>query len=112
MKIGSMARSSIPSFSLPLTFFGFFGCRSGRDTDKFPRVLCNKGVTGCSLLNDHTLSVIEVEISEQIDLGTKAFFVGPVVPSEVLREGAPLTYHYYHEVLKGKTAKNAPTCAE
>jgi len=27
----------------------------------------------------------------------------------VLKTGRPMTYHYYHEQLKGKSPKNAPT---
>ena len=103
---------SVLAESAPLTFFGPFGFRSGRDTDKLSKVQYGKGVTGCPLLTEHTLSVIEAEVSDQIDMGTHTIFVGPVVHSEVLREGHPLTYHYYHEVMKGKTSKNAPTYTE
>lgn len=103
---------SVLAESAPLTFFGPFGFRSGRDTDKLSKVQYKKGVNGCPLLTEHTLSVIEVEVSDQIDMGTHTIFVGPVVHSEVLTKGQPLTYHYYHEVMKGKTSKNAPTYTE
>jgi flavin reductase (DIM6/NTAB) family NADH-FMN oxidoreductase RutF len=98
--------------SAPLSFFGPFGFRSGRDFDKFAKVSYQKGTTGCPLLTEHTLSVLEVAVSEQVAMGTHTIFVGPVVASQVLREGAPLTYHYYHTVLKGKSSKNAPTYIE
>ena len=46
---------------------------------------------------------------DQIDLGTHTIFVGNVVSSEILKKGAPLTYQYYHQVLRGKSPPNAPT---
>lgn len=98
--------------STPLSFFGPFGFRSGRDFDKFAEVQYQRGSTGCPLLIEHTLSVLEVSVSEQVDMGTHTIFVGPVAASQVLREGTPLTYHYYHTVLRGKSSKNAPTYIE
>jgi flavin reductase (DIM6/NTAB) family NADH-FMN oxidoreductase RutF len=102
---------SVLAESAPMTFFGPFGFRSGRDVDKFAKAQFKKGVTGCPLLIEHSLSVLEAEVFEQIDLGTHTVFIGNAVNSEVLDEGAPLTYRYYHEKLKGKPSKNAPTYA-
>lgn len=96
----------------PLTFFGPFGFRSGRDINKFANAKYRLGKTGCPLLTEHILSVMEVEVTDRIDIGTHSIFVGPVVASEVLAEGTPLTYHYYHNVLKGKSSKNAPTYSQ
>ena len=62
-----------------------------------------------ALITEHALSVIEAEVIDQIDLGTHTVFIGNVVSSEVLNEGTPLTYQYYHKVLKGKSSPNAPT---
>ncbi|MFC1788916.1 hypothetical protein ACFLZE_03280 [Thermodesulfobacteriota bacterium] len=42
-------------------------------------------------------------------MGTHTIFIGDTVSSEVLKTGQPLTYQYYHEVLKGKSPPNAPT---
>lgn len=92
-----------------LTFIGPFGFRSGREVNKFEKVSYRKGVTGSPLVLDHTLSLLEVKVFDQVDLGTHTIFIGDVVYSEVLKSGKPLTYHYYHEVLKGKSPPNAPT---
>jgi len=48
-------------------------------------------------------------VFEEIDLGSHTVFIANVVNSEVLTTGRPLTYRYYHENLKGKPSKNAPT---
>jgi ferric-chelate reductase [NAD(P)H] len=100
---------SVLQESAPISFFGPFGFRSGRDVDKLAKVTFKRGFTGCPLLTENTLSVLEAEVFDQIDLGTHAIFIGNVVNSEVLKIGQPLTYRYYHEVLKGKSPPNAPT---
>jgi ferric-chelate reductase [NAD(P)H] len=101
--------ASVLEESAPLKFFGPFGFRSGRDFDKLSRVQFKEGVTGCPLVTEHSLSVLEARVSSKIDLGTHTIFIGDAVNSEILKEGRPLTYRYYHEQLNGKPSKNAPT---
>ena len=93
----------------PLKFFGPFGFRSGRDMDKLGKVQFKEGVTGSPLVTEHALSVFEAEVFDQVDLGTHTVFIGDVVNSEVLKSGKPLTYHYYHQELKGKSPPAAPS---
>ena len=100
---------SVLEESAPLKFFGPFGFRSGRDFDKLSNVQYREGLTGCPLVTEHALSILEAEVFDQIDLGTHTIFVGNVVNSEILKPGRPLTYRYYHEELKGKSPPNAPT---
>ncbi len=92
-----------------MIFIGPFGFRSGREIDKLSKVEFKEGVTGCPLVTEHALSVLEAKVIDEIDLGTHTVFIGDVLIAEVLREGRPLTYQYYHEHLKGKTSKHAPT---
>ena len=40
---------------------------------------------------------------------THTVFLGKVVAAERIQKAAPMTYAYYHNVIKGKTSKNAPT---
>ncbi len=100
---------SVLEQAAPLTFFGPFGFRSGRDYDKFSKVEFREGVTGCPLITQHSLSILESKVFEQIDLGTHTIFIGDVVSSEVLKEGLPLTYLYYKQNLKGKSSPLSPT---
>ena len=100
---------SVLEESAPMAFFGPFGFRSGREIDKFAKVKFRKGVTGCPLVIEYTLSVMEARVSDLIDLGTHTIFIADVVKTEMLKAGSPLTYRYYHEVLKGKSPPNAPT---
>jgi ferric-chelate reductase [NAD(P)H] len=101
--------ASVLEESTPMTFLGPFGFRSGRDIEKISKVAFKKGITGCPLIVEHALSVLEAEVIDQIDLGTHTIFIGTVVNSEVLKKGTPLTYQYYHQELKGKSPPNAPT---
>jgi len=100
---------SVLDEAAPLTFFGPFGFRSGRDVDKLAKVQFKKGITGCPLITQYTLSGLEAKVMDQIDLGTHTIFIGDVVNGEFLREGKPLTYRYYKENLKGKPSVNSPT---
>jgi ferric-chelate reductase [NAD(P)H] len=100
---------SVLEESAPMSFFGPFGFKSGRDVDKLAKVTFKKGSTGCPLITEHSLSIMEAEVIDRIDLGSHSIFVADVISSEVLKPGRPMTYHYYHEQLKGKSPKNAPT---
>jgi ferric-chelate reductase [NAD(P)H] len=92
-----------------MTFIGPFGFRSGRDVNKLEKISFKKGSTGVPLVSEHSLSLLEVKVFDCLNLGTHSIFIGDVVFSEVLKTGKPLTYQFYHEVLKGKSPPNAPT---
>jgi ferric-chelate reductase [NAD(P)H] len=95
--------------NVPMVFLGPFGFQSGRDMNKFEKTDFKIGNTGSPIVMENTLSMVEAEVIDNIDLGTHTIFVGDVVNSEVLKEGTPLTYKYYHENLNGKTPPNAPS---
>ncbi len=107
-KSGSFAVSILDQ-SAPMTFMGLFGFKSGRDVDKLSQVSYKKGTTGCPCVTDHTIALLEAKVMSKVDVGTHTLFIGEVVRGEVLNDGKPMTYSYYHEIKKGKTAKNAPT---
>ena len=100
---------SVLAEETPLTFIGLFGFKSGREVDKLSRVGYETGATGCPLVTENALSVMEAKITDRLDVGTHIIYVGEVVYARVLREGRPLTYAYYQEVKKGKASANAPT---
>ena len=100
---------SILSQEAPMTFIGLFGFRSGRDVDKLSQVKWIEGKTGCPLVTDYAIGVMEARVFGTLDAGTHTVFVGDVIDAKHLADGRPMTYEYYHRHLKGKTAKNAPT---
>ncbi len=101
---------SVLSTDAPMTFIGLFGFKSGRDTDKFEKCTFRKGqVTGAPIVLDYTLSFLEAQVIDSIDVGSHTVFIGKVVDCGVLAEGEPMTYAYYHRVKKGKTPERAAT---
>jgi ferric-chelate reductase [NAD(P)H] len=93
----------------PLKFLGIFGFRSGRDIDKLAQVQFMEGSTGCPLVTDHSLAVLEAKVHDELDVGTHTLFVGDVVDGTILKAGHPLTYQFYRTHLKGKASKKSPT---
>jgi ferric-chelate reductase [NAD(P)H] len=61
------------------------------------------------VVTEHTLSVLETRVADQIDLGSHTIFIGEALGSEALGDGQPMTYQYYHQTLKGKAPPTAPT---
>ncbi|MFH1115453.1 MAG: flavin reductase family protein [Pseudomonadota bacterium] len=100
---------SVLDTTAPMTFIGLFGFKSGRTVDKLSQVQSISGTSGVPLVTDHSLSVLEAHVFDQLDVGTHTVFVGDVIRAEVLKVGEPLTYAYYHSHLKGKSPKAAPT---
>jgi ferric-chelate reductase [NAD(P)H] len=94
----------------PMTFIGTWGFKSGRDIDKFENTNYKTGEkTGVPVVLDHVLSVMELEIESEQDVGTHTIFVGNVINSEVIKDGIKLTYEHYQKEKKGKSPKTAPT---
>ena len=100
---------SILSQDTPLNLIGQFGFKSGRDINKFDQVNYKTGKTGAPIVLDNTLAYLEVKVTQEMDVGTHTLFVGEIVESEVLKDGEPMTYAYYHQVKRGTTPKTAPT---
>jgi len=103
---------SILSTEAPFKFIGLFGFRSGRDVNKFEDVNYIIGDTGAPIVTDHSLGYLEAKIVNFLDAGTHTLFLGEVLNAEKLGEGTPMTYDYYHNVVKGKTPKKAATYIE
>ena len=103
---------SILSQDTPLRFIGHFGFKSGREVDKLKDVNYRLGETGAPIVLDHTLAYLEAEVVNQVDVGTHTIFVGELAEADVMKEGEPMTYAYYHQVKRGTTPKTAPSYIE
>jgi len=100
---------SILAQDAPMTLIGLFGFKSGRDVDKFETTRYKTGVTGAPIVLDHAVAYIEAEVVQEMDCGTHTIFLGNIIDCDILANGVPMTYAYYHEVKKGKAPKTAPT---
>jgi flavin reductase (DIM6/NTAB) family NADH-FMN oxidoreductase RutF/rubredoxin len=103
---------SILSQEAPLSFIGNFGFKSGRQVDKFANVHYKLGETLVPIVLDHTLAYLEAKVFNQLEVGTHTIFLGEIVEGEVVKEGDPMTYAYYHQVKRGTTPKSAPSYVE
>ena len=92
-----------------LPFIGRFGFRTGRTFDKFAGLSVRRGKLGMPIIEEHVLSVLEVQVEQTVDVGTHTLFIGTVQDGFCMhpQNGEPLTYEYYHTVIKGKTPKGA-----
>jgi len=99
---------SVLDQNTPMTFIGLFGFKCGRNVNKFDG-LSHKVSEGCPMLTENALSVFACKVTSSLDIGTHTLFIGEVYDAQTLKEGAPMTYDYYHNVKKGKSQKNATT---
>jgi len=103
---------SVLSQDTPLSFIGHLGFKSGKDTDKFEGISYKTGETQAPVITDNALAYLEAKVIQEVDVGTHTVFIGELVGAEVLKEGEPMTYAYYHEVKRGTTPKTAPVYVE
>ncbi|WP_243277004.1 rubredoxin [Desulfallas sp. Bu1-1] len=99
---------SILAQEAPLSLIGQFGFKTGREVDKFASISYKTGNTGVPYLTDHILAYLEAEVIQEVDAGTHHIFIGKVTGAEVLKEGIPMTYAYYHQIKRGSVPKTAP----
>jgi len=104
--------ASILSQDTPLSFIGHFGFKSGREAGKLKDVNYKLGVTKAPIILDHSLAYLEARVIDQVDVGTHTVFIGELVGADVIKEGEPMTYAYYHQVKRGTTPKTAPSYIE
>lgn len=105
-KNGTFALSILPETCDPKVI-GTFGFMSSEKMDKFDtteyQIIDNLPVLANSC--GHFIC----EVTKTLDCDTHTIFLGLVTDCDVLDAGKPMTYDYYHKVVKGKAPKNAPT---
>ncbi len=108
-KSGKFAISIMEEHS-DASLIGIFGFQSSKDVDKFNGVSYEmvEGVPVFPQTNGYAV----FKVTGSMETSTHTIFVGEMLDGAVTGSGTPMTYAYYHNVLKGKTAKNAPTYVE
>ncbi|MEG1426304.1 MAG: flavin reductase, partial [Oscillospiraceae bacterium] len=86
---------------------GTFGFSSGRDTDKFDTVTY-QWVNGLPVVSDSCGHFI-CKVVDKLSTATHTVFLGEVIDCDILKSEPPMSYAYYHKVIKGRAPKNAPT---
>lgn len=86
---------------------GRFGFQSGKEVNKFDGIESLK-IEDISVIPD-ACGYIVCKVIDQMETETHTVFLGEVLDADVLKNEEPMTYAYYHKVVKGKSPKNAPT---
>ncbi len=86
---------------------GRFGYVSSRDNDKYGQFGYQViGFTPC--VDGSFAGRLILEMQQMVDCGTHMLIIARLIDT-VDGTGTPMTYAYYHDVIKGRAPKNAPT---
>lgn len=101
---------SILSEDCDPSLIGTFGYNTSKKINKFENVnyLEKEGIP---VIND-SCGYIICKVVDKMESDTHTVFLGEIISCDKLNEKPPMTYSFYHEKLKGKTPKNAPTYIE
>ena len=86
---------------------GRFGFQSGKDVNKFDGLVSEER-EGVQVIPD-ACAYIVCKVIDKMETSSHTVFLGEVIDADVLEKTEPMTYAYYHKVVKGKSPKNAPT---
>ncbi len=86
---------------------GTFGFRSGRDCEKF-EIIPYEVVDNLPIVKD-ACGYLICKITNKIETSTHTVFIADVLNGDIMDDKTPMTYSYYHNVIKGKSPKSAPT---
>lgn len=98
---------SILSEKTDPAIIGTFGFQSGKDTNKFANV--DFDVKGYLPVITDSTGYIVCDVIDKMETATHTVFLGEMVEGDVFESADPMSYSYYHKVVKGKSPKNAPT---
>ena len=108
---------SVLSESIERNTLAVFGFSSSRDKDKFSKVPHDLTPSGIPYIKEGVTGYIQCKVIEFVDNYTHTIFIAEVQEAEIIlnEQGSyapPMTYEYYHKVIKGKTPKNASSYVE
>lgn len=99
--VSILAETSAPSL------IGHFGFQSGRAVNKFDTVSFEMK-SGVPIITD-SCGYIVCKVINKMEASSHTVFLGEVIDGDVLLSAPAMTYAYYHNVIKGKSPKTAPT---
>jgi len=103
---------SILSENAREAMFGIFGFSSSRARDKFAEVNAGHTPAGLPYVSEGTTGWLQCKVIDFLENFTHTIFVAEVQEAENLAKEPPMTYAYYHRVIKGKAPKTASTYVE
>ena len=85
-----------------------FGFSSSEDVDKYADVPYEE-VEDNVVVTDNICGYLICEVINIIDVGTHDVFIARVIDAKKVSDLPPMTYSYYHKVIKGTSPRKAPT---
>lgn len=98
---------SILSEESDSSLIGHFGFQSGKDVNKYDSII-HSTREGLPIVTD-ACGYIVCKVINRMETPTHTVFLGEVIDGDILEKTPPMTYAYYHKVVKGRSPKNAPT---
>lgn len=98
---------SILSNNSDSNIISVFGFSSGRDKNKFDEI-SYKVIDNLPIIDD-AKGYITLHTVQEVELDTHTLFIAEITGGDVFNDDIPMTYKYYHDVIKGRAPKNAPT---
>ena len=92
------------------SIIGTFGFKSSKDNNKYDDVKFDMVESLPVIADSNGYAVCEVVST--LETETHTIFVGKIIAMDKTNDKVPMTYKYYHEVLKGNSPKKAPTYVE
>jgi len=103
---------SILSEEIDRNVIATFGYSSSKDTNKFENIEFEI-VEEVPILKNNICGYLICEVIDIIDCNTHNMILAKIIRKEVKAANqTPMTYKFYHEVIKGKAPKSAPTYIE
>lgn len=99
--------ASVLTESATMDQIGTFGFRSSKETNKFESVPFKTNNYDIPAVTHNVAAIFHVNVENAVDVGSHVIFIGEVEDAEVVSNDKPMTYDYYHNVLRGKTPPNA-----
>lgn len=91
------------------TVIGALGFNSGRNIDKLKNIRHRILREGVPVIKESTCCWMLCKVVGQVETATHTVFLAEVTAGSESAVGTPMTYAYYHSVIKGSAPKNAPT---
>lgn len=88
---------------------GALGFTSGRNSDKLANVRHKILAEGVPVIKENICCWFLCKVVGSVETPTHTVFIAEITAGSDEAKGAPMTYDYYHKVIKGKAPKNAPT---
>lgn len=87
---------------------GTFGFQTSKEVDKYTEIHYEL-IQGLPVIKEKCSGTLLCDVIDMVDMDTHVIIIASLkdaVRNEML---TPMTYSYYHKVIKGKAPKNAPT---